>query len=147
LNVRVYHEQQVWTAGVRLYSGSAQARLRAGLVLNCELTTRTENGTKLLPDLVCRLRVVQAKVYYDNLVVEHIAGVGGDAARLLGQAVQRNVGHLQPSLERRLLERAEAAILKAGDTKEVRIGLGRLLNGMSLPGQELSNPAKKAGPQ
>ena len=39
-------------------------------------------------------------------------------------AVMKLVKQVKPSLERRLLDKANAAIIKAGDSKEVRIGLG-----------------------
>jgi hypothetical protein len=120
-------DRQTWKQGVRFYSGSARARLRVQLALRCEATTRIEGTGKLLPDAVFRLRVLQAELTYDRLVVEHIAGVGGDAAKVLGEAVHAAVRGLRPSLERNLLAKANAAIVKAGDTKEVRVSLLSLL--------------------
>jgi hypothetical protein len=122
----VEFERQTWKQGVRFYSGSTRARLRVRLALRCEAVTRIEGG-KLLPEAVFRLRVLQAEVGYDRLVVEHIAGVGGDAAKVLGEALHTTLQRLRPSLERRLLEKADAAIVKAGDTKEVRVSLLGLL--------------------
>src|SRR5262249_22099233 len=75
-DARLDYEQQNWDAGVRLYSGGARARLRVKLLLQCELTARLEKNDSLLPDAVFRLRVVHADLRYDNLVVEHLAGVG-----------------------------------------------------------------------
>lgn len=124
---RVEYEQQKWKAGIRLYSGSARARLRVRLALDCELTSRLEWGGNISPDVLFRLRVVRSNLTYDHLVVEHILGVGGDAAKLLGEAIQHGIHHWRPSLERNLLTRANAAIEKAADTKEIRIGLGSLL--------------------
>jgi hypothetical protein len=71
--------------------------------------------------------VLQADLNYDHLVVEHMAGVGGDAAKVLGEAVYATVRGLRPSLERNLLAKANAAIVKAGDTREVRVSLLSLL--------------------
>jgi hypothetical protein len=124
---RVEYEQQKWKAGLRLYSGSVRARLRLQMALNCELVTRLEWNSNFAPDAVFRLQVARSNVTYDHLVVEHIAGVGGDLAKLLGEAVQHGIRRWHPSLERNLLAKANAAIEKAGDTKEVRIGLGSLL--------------------
>jgi hypothetical protein len=126
-DARVEYEQQKWKAGFRLYSGTARARLRVQIVLNCELVTRLEWNDKIVPDAVFRLRVVRSSLTYDHLVVEHIAGVGGDVAKLLGEAIQHGIHRWRPSLERNLLAKANAAIEKAADTKEVRIGLGSLL--------------------
>lgn len=126
-DTRVEYEQQQWKAGVRLYSGTARARLRVKMALHCEMISRLEWTGKVVPDAVFRLRVVRSSLSYDHLVVEHIAGVGGDMAKLLGDAIQHGIRRWHPSLERNLLAKANAAIEKAADTKEVRIGLGSLL--------------------
>ncbi len=120
-------ERQTWKQGVRFYSGSTRARLRVKLALRCEAVTRVETASRLLPEAVFRLRVLQADLGYDHLVVEHIAGVGGDGAKVLGEAVHAALRGLRPSLERDLLAKANAAIVKAGDTKEVRVSLTKLL--------------------
>jgi hypothetical protein len=120
-------ERQTWRQGVRFYSGSTRARLRVKLTLRCEAVMRIESAGKLLPEAVFRLRVLQADLGYDRLVIEHIAGVGGDGAKVLGEAVHVALQGLRPSLERNLLAKANAAIVKAGDTKEVRVSLLSLL--------------------
>ena len=74
-----------------------------------------------------RLRVTRAEVGFDNLVVEHVAGVGGDAAQVLGDAARACLHQWRPSLEKRLLDKAAAAIVKAGDTREVRLSLSKLM--------------------
>src|SRR5262249_38494388 len=65
-------EQQLWQKGVRLYSGETRGRFRAGLVLRCEATTRTEKKPgSIIPDVVFRLRATDAELYHDKIVVEH----------------------------------------------------------------------------
>jgi hypothetical protein len=120
----VDYEQQNWERGVRLYSSSAEARLRLKLALECENTLRIDDTKKLLPEFVFRLRILKADLTYDNLVVEHIAGIGGSGARLMGEAVRSSLKQWRPSLERDLLARANAAIVRAADTRELRLGLG-----------------------
>ena len=39
------------------------------------------------------------------------------------------VKQMRPSLEKDMLEKANRAIVKAGDTKEVKLGLGKLFDG------------------
>src|SRR5262249_9379097 len=95
--------------------------------LRCEVITKVERNGGLLPETVFRFRVLNSDAGYEHLVVEHIAGLGGEAAKLLGEAVHAGMKQWHPSLERRLLEKANAAIVKAGDTKEVRIGVSSLL--------------------
>jgi hypothetical protein len=127
MQVGAEYEQQNWDLGVRMWSGSIRARLQLKLVLDCENIIRVEKSKGLFPDIIFRLRVAKADVFYDHLVVEHINGVGGSAARLTGEALRSALKQWKPSLERDLLARANAAIVKAADTREVRIGLGGLV--------------------
>lgn len=119
----ILFERQTWKLGARLYSGSTRARCRVRLTLDCEALAKFEKGKKLVPDAVFRLRVLRSDLGYDNLVVEHTAGVGGEAAKVLGDAVIGGMRQWKPSLERNLREKANAAIVKAADTKEVRVNL------------------------
>jgi hypothetical protein len=126
-DTHVVFDRQIWHSGTRTYSGSIRARLRVRLTLHCEATARLDGGGGLLPDAVFRLRVLHAESGYDNFVVEHIAGVGGEAAKVLGDAAKGSVNKWRPAMERALLAKADAAIVKAGDTKEVRVSLSKLL--------------------
>jgi hypothetical protein len=130
-------ERQTWVGGARLYSGSTRARLRLRLTLGCEAVTRLEKNGSWLPDAVIRLRVVRSDFRYDNLVVEHTAGLSGEAAKLLGDAFVGGLRRWKPSLERRLVEKANAAVVKAADTKEVRVSL------LGLMGAKPGKPAGK----
>ncbi len=123
LNSRVDYEKQNWHEGLRFSSAGLRARLRLKLILQCEVIARFESTGGFFPEAVFRLRVLNSQSGYDNLKVEHIAGVGGDAADLFGKTFVKAMHQWRPSLERNLLAKADAAIVKAGDTKEVRIGL------------------------
>lgn len=123
-------EQQLWRRGVRLYSGETRGHCHAAVALKCEVTSRTEpKPGSLLPDLVFRVKVTDAQLFYENLVIDHTAGVGGDAAKVLGDALLDLVKQAKPDLERDLLKKANAAIVKAADTKDVRVSFGGLLKG------------------
>lgn len=122
-------EQQVWRHGLRVYSGETRGRCRAAVLLKCEATTRTEpkkGGFLAVPDVVVRVRVTEAHLFYEGLVIDHTAGVGGDAAKSIGETLIDAVKALKPDLERDLLAKANAAIVKAADTKDVRLSLGGL---------------------
>jgi hypothetical protein len=129
-------EQQVWEHGHRLYSGETRGRCHAALLLKCEVTSRTEaKKGSLFPEVVFRVRATDAQVFYQDLVIEHTAGIGGDGARLLGDAAIYTVRQVKPELERDLLAKANAAIVKAADTKEVRVSFDALLKGkVAVPG-------------
>jgi hypothetical protein len=129
LDMHVDVEQQRWQAGVRLYSTRVEARLRAKLRLDCAVDVRLEAKGEGLPDAVFRLHVLRADANYDNLVVDHAAGVGGTTARLLGEAVRSGIRRFDPAVERGLLARADAAIVRAGENREVRVSLSKLLPG------------------
>lgn len=117
--------QEQWESGLKLYDISVRARARVKATVQCEASARAEFKDGL-PDLVGELRVMRANVDYDNLVVEHVAGLGGEAAKIFGAAGHDLMKQWKPSLERDLLVKANRAIEKAGQRKEVRIGLGRL---------------------
>ena len=124
-SVRSHHQK--WNEGTKLWDSTLKARMRVKLALDCELTARLDDKGELLPDAVIRLQATKADLKYDNLVVEHAAGVGGAAAKLMGDAAHRLVNEFRPNLERDLLAKADAAIVKAADTKEIRVKLNDLL--------------------
>jgi hypothetical protein len=123
----VRYDHQKWDEGTKLWDSTLKARMRIKLTLDCELTARLDDKGELLPDAVIRLRVTKADLQHDNLVVEHIAGFGGAAAKLLGETGQRIIHELKPHFERDVLTKADAAIVKAADTKEIHVKLSGLL--------------------
>ena len=129
---RAYYQHQKWEAGVKLYDGSARGRFHTRLTLNCELTSRLESSGLFLSDLIFRIRVLRSDLGIDNLVLEHVGGVGGEAAKLIGEAVKHTLKEWHPSLERDLLAKANAAIVKSGDTKEIRVSLFNLMKNQGL---------------
>jgi hypothetical protein len=132
-DAHVDYTHQEWENGHKLYDGSVRARLRVKLNLSCEATTRLESNGSILPDAVFRLRVTRADLNYDNFVTEHVAGVGGEMAKVIGDAFRGGLKQWRPSLEREMLARADAAIVKAGDTKEVRVNLVSLFTKKGKP--------------
>lgn len=128
-DARAEIERQNWRSGVRLASNSVKARFRVRLTMNCQVTSRfVKQKSSLVPDVVFRLRVVNAQLQYDNLVFEHVAGMGGEMAQLLGKGLQGGLRFFHPDLEAELLSKGSAAIVKTADTKEVRVSLSKLLS-------------------
>lgn len=119
-------QQEIWRRGIRLYSGSTKARAKVWAALRCEVSVRVENTRAWLPDLVLKLRVTNAELTYSGLEVLHIAGLGGDGAKILGEALKETIKQVKPSLEKELLDKAGAALVKASQTREVRVSLGKL---------------------
>lgn len=126
--VEVDFEQQNWKNGLRLCAGSARAKSWVQASLSCELTTRLEKPKDaFVPDVIVRGRVLSAQVQYYDFKVDHVGGVGGDLAKLIGNAALDAMHQWRPSVEKSLLRKADAAIVKVGDTKEIRLSLAKLV--------------------
>lgn len=127
LDTTIVYEQQMWVGGKRLEAGESRARCRAELHCVVELTDKIEfqPGSRL-PVISFRIRVVEANLKYKDLVCERTLGVGGDAAALFGKTMLAVLKTVHPNTEKDLLAKANAAIVKAADTKEVRVELDKL---------------------
>src|SRR5262245_4993353 len=146
-DARVFYDQQTWHNGHRLYAGSVRARVRVKVLLGCEVTTRVDFGKSFIPDVVFRLRVRKADLRYDDLVFEHWYGLGGEMAEMMGDAVTSWLREFRPELEQELLSKANAAIVKAGDTREVRLSLNNAFAGKSAAADPAKELLKKARPR
>jgi hypothetical protein len=125
LDTHINYTHQRWESGFKLFDASARAKARIKVTIDCEATARVENGV-ILPDLVIELKVTKADVKYDNLKFEHIAGIGGDTAQLVGELAHAALTQWRPSIEKDALTKANAAVVKAGQHKEVRLSLAKL---------------------
>jgi hypothetical protein len=134
LDTHIEYQRQRWESGLKLIDAKARAKARVKITLDCEATSRVENNA-FLPELVVQLKVTKADLRYDNLKFEHIAGIGGEAAEMIGELAHTAVNQWRPSLERDLLDKANAAILKAGENKEVRLSLAKLFKTTKPPGK------------
>src|SRR5262249_35469956 len=103
-------ERQTWKMGVRLYSGSTRARFHVHLALACEMSARREKGKGWSPELVFHLKITGSEFRHDDVVVEHTAGVGGDAAKLFGDLMLEILKAVKPNLQRDLAAKVNAAI-------------------------------------
>jgi hypothetical protein len=126
--VDVRFEQQVWKNGLRFYGGETRAHCKGGLVLKAEVVSKAElKPGSILPEITLKLHVTSAELYYENLVVDHTAGVDGEAAKAIGDALIDTVKTFKPHLEEDLREKAEAAIVKAVGIREFKVALDKLL--------------------
>lgn len=128
LDVRAVYEQQMWTLGKRVYAGETHARCHATLDLTCELTSSsTFTPGTLLPTVSVKVKASEAKVGYSDFTCEHALGMSGKPAEVLGKAAYEVVKKVAPQVEKDLLAKANAAVLKAADTKEVKVEFDKLL--------------------
>ena len=128
LDVNLKYEQQLWMMGRRVYAGETRAKCHMDLNLSAELTDTLEfKARAMLPDIHVKANVTKADLSYRDLEVQHTLGFNGDAAKALGKAIHTIIKTMKPNLERELLEKANAAIVKAADNREVRIELDGFL--------------------
>lgn len=118
--------QQNWKEGIKLFDGSMRGTVHFTLVLQCESKLTIEFGENYLPIVKYRLRVTDAKPSYDHLKVTHVAGVGGELAKKLGDWSHEAIQQWKPSLEGKLIDKLTQRIIKAADTKEIQLSLSGL---------------------
>lgn len=116
-------QQQNWQSGIKLFDGALRGRATARLTLNCESKLSIETGPNLLPMLKYRLRVIDTKANYDKLTITHVPGIGGSAAKVVGNWTVDAVQHLKPSLEKKMIDKLTQKLTKAADTKEIQVSL------------------------
>jgi hypothetical protein len=127
-DTRTQVHQQSWSKGRKLIDGEIRARMRVKVAVTCDVQLETKATKYVIPEIIFRLKVRKADVDYENLVTEHIFGIGGDGAKLIGDVVVNVVKEFMPSLEKRLLDQLELSLVKALDNKEVKISVGKLFN-------------------
>ncbi len=126
--VDVRFEQQLWRNGVRLYGGETRAHCKGGVLIKAEVTTKAEfKKGSLLPDVTLQVKATEARIVHEDIVVDHTAGLDGEAAKVLGDVMLRTVKAFKPDLERDLLAKGNAAIVKAAGSRELKTSLDRLL--------------------
>ncbi|MFT3882285.1 MAG: hypothetical protein QM703_21865 [Gemmatales bacterium] len=116
-------EQQNWQSGIKLFGGSARGSATVKMVITCESKLSIEPGTNFLPVIKYRLHVIDAKASYDHLVFSHVPGLGGSAAKVVGNWTVDAVNQMKPSLERKLIDKLTEKLKKAADTKEIQVSL------------------------
>lgn len=126
--VDVHFEHQLWRNGRRLYAGETRAHCKAGLVLKAEVVTKTEFPKGgLVPEVTVKFKATDADLSYGDLVVEKTAGIEGPAAQVVSDLVLKTVKAVKPDLEKDLLEKANAAIVKAAGEREFKVTLGKVM--------------------
>ena len=126
--VDLKYEQQIWRNGLRLYGGESRAHCKGGLLIKAEVVSKSEfKKGSFLPEVTLKLRVTDADLFFEKLVVDHTAGLDGDAARAVGDVLIDVAKAVKPDVEKELREKAEAAIVKAVGIREFRLALDSLL--------------------
>jgi hypothetical protein len=127
MDINFRMEQQLWKRGLQLYSGETRGHTKGGVQLKAKVVHKLEfkPGT-LVPDVTLKITTTEAKLFYDKIVIDHTAGLDGEDAKAVGDLVIDLVKSVKPDLEKELLEKGNAAILKAAGTKEIKLQLDKL---------------------
>jgi hypothetical protein len=127
-------EQQLWKRGIKLYSGETRGHCKTAVQLKATVDHKTEfKPGSFVPDVVLKITTTDAKIFYDDLVIDHTAGFDGEDAKAIGDMLIDFIKTAVPGLEKELLERGNAAIVKAAGTREVRLELDKLMKAGVLP--------------
>jgi hypothetical protein len=134
MDINFRMEQQLWKRGHMLYSGETRGHCKGAVQLKATVVHKTEfKPGSLVPDVALKITTTDAKLFYDKLVIDHTAGIDGPDAQALADAVIDLVKSIMPNLERDLIEKGNAAIVKAAGTREVRLELDKLMKAGALP--------------
>ena len=125
-----HFEQQIWRNGVRLYAGETRGHCKGSLLIKIEALTKLDfKKGSFFPEVTLKVRATDAQLGYEDVVVDHTAGVDGEAAKFLGDAAIKLVKTFKPDLERELLEKGNAAIVRGAGTHELKASLDKIILG------------------
>ena len=128
LDINFRMEQQLWIRGRQLYSGETRGHCKSAVQLKAVVNHKTEfKPGSLLPELALKIKTTDAKIFYDKVTIDHTAGLDGEDAKKVGDLVIDLVKKVMPDLEGQLLEKGNAAIVKAAGTKEIKVELDKLM--------------------
>lgn len=136
MDINFRMEQQLWVRGRQLYSGETRGHCKSAVQLKAVVGHKTEfKSGSLLPEIALKITTTEAKIFYDGLTIDHTAGfdLKGEDAKKAGDLVIDLVKAVKPDLERQLLEKGNAAIVKAAGTKEIKLQLDKLMTAGVLP--------------
>lgn len=126
--IDLHMEHQLWRNGRRFYAGETNAHCKGALEVKAAVATKTEaKAGSFFPDVTLVVKVTDAKLHYDGIVVDKTLGFEGEKAEAVGDLAIKAVRGLAPDLEARLKEKAEAAIVKAAGTREFKVELDKAL--------------------
>lgn len=134
LDIDFRMEQQMWVRGRQLYSGETRGHCKTACQLKANVTQKTvPKPGSFIPDLQLTVTTTEAKLFYDKLVIDHTAGLDGEAAQKVSELVIDLIKKLMPDLEKQLLDKGGEAIVKAAGTKEIKLELDKLMKSGALP--------------
>lgn len=134
LDINFRMEQQLWKRGLQLYSGETRGHCKTALQLKATVVHKTvPKPGSFFPDVMLKITTTDAKLFYDKVVIDHTAGLDGEDAKAVGDLVIDLIKSIKPDLEKELLEKGNAAIVKAAGTREIKLELDKLMKAGAIP--------------
>jgi hypothetical protein len=134
MDINFRMEQQLWVRGRQLYSGETRGHCKTACQLKANVMQKNvQKPGSFIPDVMLTVTTTEAKLFYDKLVIDHTAGLDGEAAQKVSELVIDLVKKIMPDLEKQLLDKGGEAIVKAAGTKEIKLELDKLMKGGALP--------------
>ena len=133
INFRV--EQELWKRGIRIFGGETRGHCKGGVQLKAKVVQKLafNKPGSLVPDVTLVITTTDAKLFYDKIVIDHVLGLDGESAEKAGELVIDLIKAVKPDLEKELLEKGNAAIVKAAGTKEIKLELDKLSKSGLVP--------------
>ena len=121
-------EHQLWTRGRQIYTGETRGHCKAAMTVKASVETKMEaNPGALLPSITLVVKVTDVKLFHDKFIIDHTAGMDGPDAQKMGDFMLEVAKSVKPDLEAQLMEKANAAVLKAVGSKDIKVQLDKLL--------------------
>lgn len=121
-------EHQLWKRGLQIYTGETRGHCKAAMTVKSSVETKMEaKPGALLPAITLVVKVTDVKLFHDKFVIDHTAGMDGPDAQKMGDFMLEVAKSVKPDLEAQLMEKANAAVLKAVGSKEIKVQLDKLL--------------------
>lgn len=128
MDINFRMEQQLWKRGHKFYSGETRGHCQTAVQLKATVAHKTApKPGSFFPEVALKITTTDAKIFYDKLVIDHTAGIDGEDAKALGDTMVDLIKTLMPNLEKELLEKGNAAIVKAAGTREIKLELDKLM--------------------
>ena len=128
MDVKFRVEHQYWKRGLLLYTGETRGHCKAGLKLKAEIVSKSVmKPGAFLPDINLCIKVTEANLFHDKITIDHTIGLDGNDAKAVGDFVLDLVKVIKPELEKQLLDKANAGIMKAANSKEITVQLDKLV--------------------
>lgn len=127
MDINFRMEQQLWVRGRQLYSGETRGHCRGAVQIKAVVVQKLNfKPGSVVPEVTVKVTVTDAKIFYDKIIIDHTLGLDGESAEKAGDLVIDLVKAVKPDLEKELLEKGNAAIVKAAGTKEFKVQLDKL---------------------